>query len=158
MAEGNGFPLDLPDINDPVSLEAWQRRVVDLLDFTADFETRTFDATATTLGSLALEQEKTYLIESWVLGSLGSADGATIVFPSQLTVFRGGFFLDASNVAQTVGSGVSKIYSAVSRGETAELWTTSLGVSGGNVVQTVTGGASDVIIWKCRMKLFAASL
>jgi hypothetical protein len=154
----SGFPLDLPDIDDPQSLDAWQRRIVDLLDFTVTQGAVTADATPATLVSLALQQFTAYLIESWVLGVLNQTTGNGVPGSTLLNVFRGGFYLDGSNNAQIIGGSTSKEYSGVNLGQSSEPWSASLTTSGGSVVQQVTGDTGDVVLWRCRIKIFTAEL
>jgi len=158
VANSNGFPLDLPNINDLNSLEAWQSRVVDKLEFVIRQGVTTGSATTAALVSVALDQSTVYLIESWVLGVLNSTTGANVPGLAMMNVFRGGFSLDGSNNAQIVGSGVTKVYSGVNLGETSEPWSASLTVSGSAAVQQVTGNSDDLIFWRGAMKIFQVSL
>lgn len=158
MPQAHGFPLDLPAFNSRASVEAWQRRMTELLDFTVDHGVVTTDATQTVLGSVVLEDGRAYLIESWVLASEPTPNGEQILVKSQLMVFRGGFHLDNAGVAQVAGAGVSKIYSGVNRGYSAEHWSGSMDVTTNTVRQLVTGATGEIVIWKGRFKIFTAQL
>lgn len=158
MGSGNGFPLDLPEFGNPLSVEEWQKQMVERLDFTINQGVTTGDDVTTTVVALALESSTVYGIESWVLGALNSTIGHLAPGQSQLTVFRGAFTLDASNVAQVVGGGVSKIYAGANQSVTVEPWATSLTTSSNKVIQTVTGTVNDSVHWRCAMKIFQVSV
>jgi hypothetical protein len=158
VGSDNGFPLDLPDFGNLASIKAWQQRVVERLDFTINQGTTTGNNTATALAKIALQPLTVYGIESWVLGVLNSTTGSLAPGQAQLTVFRGGFKLNASNAATAIGSGASKIYAGANLGETAEPWATALTVSDNTVVQQVTGTTDDLIHWRCAIKIFEVSI
>lgn len=158
MGDANGFPLDLPDFGNPVSIQAWQEQMAERLDFTINQGITTGDGVTTALVTIALESLTVYGIESWVLGTLNSTTGVSVPGQAQLTVFRGAFKLDVSNVAQVVGAGVSKIYAGVNLGASSEPWTTSLTTDSNTIVQNVTGTANDLIHWRCAMKIFQVSV
>lgn len=158
MGDANGFQLDLPEFNNPASFQAWQERVVERLDFLISQGTTTSDAVLTSVVAVSIESGTVYGIESWVLGVLNSTTGALAPGQAQLTVFRGAFKLDNSNVAVVVGAGASKIYAGANLGETVEPWETSLTVNNNAVVQDVRGTANDIVHWRCAMKLFQVSV
>lgn len=158
MTQGNAFPIDLPDIDDPDSLVNWQLRMVERLEFSTAKGITTGDAITNTVLSLSLETLTVYFIESWIMGILTETTGSNVPGLALLNIWRGGFKLDGSNVAQIVAGTAVKAHSSVNQGESAEPWTTNLTTDGNNVIQTVTGIATDLIRWQCKMKIFKVGI
>jgi len=159
VGKDNGFPLDIPDIGNAQSVEDWQKRVIDRIDFTIIEGITTGSNAETSVVGITLEPLHAYIFESWVLGVLNeTGDSSKITGQSQLTVWRGGYKLNTANAATAIGSSPTKVYVGCNLGISSEIWTTDLTTSTNKVVQTVTGGASDIILWRCAMKLFKVSI